>query len=1001
MKAKYTSPFSVGKRQTIPIDINDPRLRGYKAGITASRLGAEINIVGDSNLYATSFLRASASGNNGLPGGTPSDSILDPNLDPSTPSTLTGVTNLVAVWSGTDLLITFDFDTTDPLNYLINGFFISLTGDGVTTVPELMDTTLNVSSTSQSYKFKYLDNLKYFGPFQTTFSSLSVTPYDKFSKRGPTTTITNIPAYNNGLPAPTIHVSAITQGYSVDWDTITQTYAFISIEEVVSNLSTAPSSGYQQVYLSKTKPAAIICPTTEKRWVRARFTDNAGTYGPYSDPVTVTPISPIAFDNQPPNEVTSVSAAWSNDNIVITYTLPASDQGVRFQAVLTAPNNLVGYFYFFLESGNTHTITANDLFLQFGEHYNSFTGILKSIDASDNRSNGVAFNVPQRQNPLAYLSAADVAATFNLTASANAYTVNFTLPNFAKYAEVYAKTTAWDSNPTNYTYRVAAGVSPLVVLTQSTSLQYVIIRYYDDFNDTSVFSTAKTVTPYDPGVISLINNPIKISTNGSIFAGDSDTSYPRVYFNKDGLFAYDGGQNKTTQIVNSATNGQPTFITTRAQIADWFIKDSSIENTLSPKTSNYTGLSGSGTYAFWAGSSTSGGDSNSQFYVKPDGTVKANNITITGGSLQIGSGFSVAATTGILTASGADITGRLTVTGSSTITGNLQITSGSFLAGSSSTSNSVIINSDGLAAINSGGSATTEILTTPIQVNNTPRGNAINTSFPVTFFTKAALIGGWQVNDTTIADRSQQVILDSSNKYLQITGTSSNTNYFVRLSTHSTSKTGGANVFEAGTMDSNGSVIATNVSITSGGILTALGATLTGTLKSGSRNSITDFTNAGYFFNGTDGSFIAGGTSAYIQYNGTSITLNSGSVSSTDGRNAYSTAAKIVLNPGTNNLQLYGLPIQGGVQKTYAGETMSLLTEGDYLANNPNKYYAGIPQLGALPRQRMIVEDPVDGVLRVGMAVYYQDSGSPYHGTTDPTVSGQGTGAIGDLWVTF
>ncbi len=89
MASEYKSPFSVGKRQTMFIDANDPRIRGYKAGISAARAGAEIVVVNSDggSLIGSSY---NASKNQS-------------SVAPATPSSSEGkapgeITNLSAEW---------------------------------------------------------------------------------------------------------------------------------------------------------------------------------------------------------------------------------------------------------------------------------------------------------------------------------------------------------------------------------------------------------------------------------------------------------------------------------------------------------------------------------------------------------------------------------------------------------------------------------------------------------------------------------------------------------------------------------------------------------------------------------------------------------------------------------------------------------------------------------------------------------------------------------------
>lgn len=443
--SEYQSPNTVGKRQTIPMDVNDPRLRWDKKGQTKARLGAEIDIVN----FAGENLVASVTGFNTISSilqqqvaniNTSLESLpqllQDPKLFP------TDILNLAAAWSGTDLQITWDFDTTNPQNQYLNHFVIKFTISGTDYI--IKNYAVNRAGTLQSYTLTLNSNFSLFGLAQTSFDTISVAGQDAFNNTGNYASIPG-PAYNSGLPAPDITVTAINNGYSVTVNNIptAPNYNYIEILEYVSTASSEPTGvTYQEVYLSTVNPASIIVSDTSSRWVKARFTDKLGSNGdPYSAAQKVTPNSPVSVDLQPPNEVASASATWSGDNIIVTYALPSTDPGVRFQIALTSANSNVGYFYVFPQTSSgtqTATISKADLLTQFGTHYSSFSGVIKSIDSSDNRSAGVSFNTGTRANPLT-----GVIPTFKTTPLVNGYSVSFTLPQYAVYAEVYQKFTSW------------------------------------------------------------------------------------------------------------------------------------------------------------------------------------------------------------------------------------------------------------------------------------------------------------------------------------------------------------------------------------------------------------------------------------------------------------------------------------------------------------------------------------------------------------------------------
>lgn len=115
-----------------------------------------------------------------------------------------------------------------------------------------------------------------------------------------------------------------------------------------------------------------------------------------------------------------------------------------------------------------------------------------------------------------------------------------------------------------------------------------------------------------------------------------------------GVFAFDStGAVATTSLIANTGSGGYTFKTVNANIADWVIDSTHIQNTLGT-ASNYVGLSATGPYSIWAGSPSSGNSTNNaSFSVTPTGNVQAKNISIIGsGSIT---GVSVNATATIAT----------------------------------------------------------------------------------------------------------------------------------------------------------------------------------------------------------------------------------------------------------------------------------------------------------------------------------------------------------------
>lgn len=803
MTSKYTSSKSVAKNQTVPINASDPRLSPFKIGQTKARQGAEIDIIG---LDGKSLIQGGAFANNisGItkPLNSSPKTIVYPtvpaNNEPpkyypggSGPFVIipTAPTDVTAVWSGEDLVVSFNWDYKNQYNATVSQFVLEITADGVTRRTPTNTFAPNKTQTAQTFTLTKALNRVTFGLFRTGITSICVLAADPLNNISTTTCAATVPTYVLDLPTPVITTTAISNGYSVAYTTPTQSsYDAIDIWEIEDSGTTAPvityspgtttPTNYKRSYFSNMNPANVITQNYNKRWVIARFSSSGGTFTAFCAAQVVTPTSPVSVDNTPPDEVTQITTSWSGDNIVINYKLPSQValRASRIQIELTSPNSLVGFFYRFPDGSGrdqTTTITKKDLFDQFGEHYSSFTGILRSIDSSDNRTSGVSFNVDTRPNPMATIT-----PTFTLTPLTNGYSVfasNYATTVSISYMEVYAKHTPWVGDPLNDDDIVYSGANPAVVIDTDYTTVYVKIHYYDDFGNTSLYSIEDTVVPLGPGEITSFETPITFGTNGVIYAGGDYASGHRTVFKTSGIFAYDSSSTSpttglTTQIISEASSGTPTFITTRAQIADWNITDTKIENDLSGTPSKYTGLSATGTYAFWAGSDVSGGNSSSKFTVTPTGEVTAREITIIGnggtGPLISAGGLFTVKNDGSFTATGADIQGKITAD-SGEFTGNVKINGGSLYSpktsGIPSSSNAgVIFNGSGVAAFNgSGGYA--EMLTTALADGSV-------------FATTAANIGGWQVNTSQIKKTSiagkGNIVLDSSGGYIYVSDSS-------------------------------------------------------------------------------------------------------------------------------------------------------------------------------------------------------------------------------------
>jgi hypothetical protein len=850
MKSKYQSGKSVGKNQTVPINVDDPRLSPDKIGQTKARTGAEIDIVG---LDGKSLIMGGTVASTSSAGKTKEPAIEKPNFTPPIGNeppkyypggsgafviVPTDPTDVAVVWSGEDLVISFNWDYNNEYNATVSQFIVELTSGGVTKRTPANTFVPNKTQTAQTITVTKSTITSMFNVFRTNISAVCVLTGDPLNNISNSICAPTVPAYVLSLSVPTITVTAINNGYSVAFTTPTQSvYDAIEIVEYESDATTEPTGvDYIRTYFNTINPAVVTVSNFNYRWVKARFSSDGGTYTAYSTAVRVKPTSPVSVDLTPPDEVSQLSGVWSGDNIIVSYKLPLAvdTRAARVQIELTSPNSLVGYFYRFPDGSGrdqTATITKKDLFDQFGEHYSSFTGILRSIDTSDNRTSGVSFNVAQRANPLD-----GVIPTFTTIALSNAYSVNFTLPTGASYGEVYAKHTAWSADPTDDTYLVYSGLSPAVIVDTDYTPVYIKLHYYDDFGNTSSYSNQSnnSVTPANPGQITSFENPISFGPDAVIYAGDSATSGTRTLFKTGGIFAYDAtNTSPSTQIVSNASAGSPTFITNQASIGGWTVSSTKIEKLASGK---YTGMESGSTYSFYAGSTTSGGDANAKFIVTPTGEVTAREITIIGNgnastNLISAGGLFTVKNDGTVSATSANISGSLNVTGSSTFTGNVKLDTGGSLYSGSLSGGSLsglgfILNKDGVLFQNSSGTSITQI-----------------TSSDGKLITKSANIGGWAVDSSSISRTgTANISLNSTSGNISVSAqnisgyTSGINGPYISSGSALTDNiennvaVGTENVFWAGT---GGATSTSNAfRVTLGGNLYASAAKITGTIAS-------------------------------------------------------------------------------------------------------------------------------------------------------------------------
>lgn len=373
---KYRSSTSVGKRQTIPIDINDPRLKPGKIGMVKARSGAEIEIVNLSNLGANSanfkVINGNISGSN-----TNADLIIPPinNLPPSVypggsgPQVivLTDPSSVTAAWSGDTLSISFNWDPQIGTNVTASQFIVSLT-DTLGNVKTYGGFPIATGTTSQTITITPSINESMFNIFTPTLTAISIKVSDPLNNTSNFIASSSIPSYTLGLSTPTITATATSSGYSIAYTTPTSTsFSGIDIWEIESSASSAPTityqtdgitpSNYNRVYFNSLNPAIIKTIDYNQRWVIARFSSNGQVYTAFSSAVSITPTSPVS--------VSSISQNW-----------PIQTGGSIYSGTIDGNGNLSSSGYIINNNGLTFYNGATNT-----TTINGSTGLLQTVSA--------------------------------------------------------------------------------------------------------------------------------------------------------------------------------------------------------------------------------------------------------------------------------------------------------------------------------------------------------------------------------------------------------------------------------------------------------------------------------------------------------------------------------------------------------------------------------------------------------------------------------------------
>ena len=616
-------------------------------------------------------------------------------------------TSISAVWSGDNIVITatVDIDSRRFVIKLQNG----------TNSPGYFYKFPAGNSASQTITISSDELYQTFGTYYTSFSGVfqAADKLDNLNTGSPFTVGSRV----NELAGvtPSVTVTAITNGYTVTW--LANQFARV-YEGSSADFVPAPAN---QVYGGQS-PAIIKKTSYDQVYVKVIYYGNYENASSSTSAIAVTPINSISADIVAPAAPATVSATQGLDS-----------------------SGTVGFNGFL----NISWAGVSDTTLRgYRIRFRPVTNPASEYSYVDSPGSGTTFRLGGLAAGATYeIAVASYDEFNNTTASYTSIGSNIQITgtpfigtNVSTTGYFEAGVSGTDTGTFKFGYGVASGKRGLVFNANNywyiDSSQSALFKIGGSSDNYVSWNGSSLTIDGNLGVAggTQIGGNIQMASGGSIWSGALNGSGNLA---GDGFLLSSSGlqikKGSTTLQLNTSDGG---IYANYGQIAGWTIDTSKFER---GSAGTYTGMSSGGTYAFWAGSTSSGGAANAEFYVTPAGAVRANNISITGGSLTVGTGFSVASGTGKLIASGVDITGEIKAeTGR---IGNVNIGSGALYIGSI-TGNRVALTSGGLQVVNSGVSV-------------------------VSLTDTSSVIGGWTINSSSIASGAPDtnpLVIDSSNK---------------------------------------------------------------------------------------------------------------------------------------------------------------------------------------------------------------------------------------------
>lgn len=829
------------------------------------------------------------------------------------------VSGATAAWSGTNFTVTFTHDPSSSSNEYLKEYVITL---NTATSGSKTFSLLPVSGTTQKFALSLAQNQAAFGTAEKAFSG-TIQTLDIYGNRGSAVSFANT-AYVSALTTPTLTVSAITNGYSVSYPTQTSnTFQFISVEEVVSSASTDPGTGYAGVATGTSNPLVVPTINTNKRWVRAKLFDTVNESTGYSTAVAVTPLSPVTVDNDGPPDVASVTTSGGLDNTGVVGFNGYAD--ISWPAVTTG--GIRGYRI----------------------RYRPITTPASSYSYADSPGSGTSYRLAGLGAGLTYEIAVATYDEYNNTSSNYVAGSNVSVggtPYIASTVDVTGYFSA-KANPTDaantafkFGYGVDTGKRGLVFNTNN--------YWYIDSSQSASLKVGGSTTNY-------------IEWNGSSFVIDGDLRAKKGSFSGNvsiasGASIYSGTLTGNTVTSTGDTGGSLSG-------AGYILNSSGL-------TFNSASISGITTIDATTGLLTSQSANIGGWLISPStnvgalykttgtNTVKldsAGYITVSGTGYETGIGYpaSSGSTANIVIWAGAD---KASAPFKVFKDGSVSLPAATF-NGYATTGTTDALSASLAGKINTGGAAsdvnnnTTTISGSKIRSGLIQSNNWDGTVTNGSDFSTA----GMTIDLSTGAITSKKFRID----------TSGNATFDGNISANNIN--GG--VFSGASINiGNG-----QFTVSTAGALVAQSANITGQITIDSNNTW-----------GPSG-FRMGSASSYITYTGSTVTLKSGTStnaddtnSSPDGTggtvNSRDVNSEIILNSGSTGLSIKGIPSLGNY--TRYNYPYNYYTN---VESNPNNSAFG---MGNAARLRTIVQDYYDDRLYRGFAVYYGSRSSAPSGST-------------------